>query len=203
MSVAPALPMPQILAYRPPHARSEATARLGMSLFLGSWAMMFSALFFAYGMVRSRAAVWPPAGSVPLPFKLGAFNTAIIAVSSVCFHLALVQARRGRLAGVAPAIGASLIAGLSFLDLQVRSWMGIAAAGMKPTDGPFASVFYGLTWLHAVHVAVGLVAMSWLLVQAMRGRYLPARHLPLKLWSMYWHFVGVVWLVLFVTVYAL
>jgi cytochrome c oxidase subunit 3 len=72
---------------------------------------------------------------------------------------------------------------------------------LTPQTGAYASVFYAMTCLHGVHVLVGLPALGFVAYAFARGRYNAARHLPARLWTMYWHFVGVVWLVMFLVLY--
>ena len=199
MSIAAA---PSILPYRPPRARADATAWLGMLLFLGSWAMMFAALFFAYAAVRLHAGAWPPAETPRLPLLLPGANTLVIASSSLAVQRALSAAREGR-GGVLSSLGAGLVLGALFIALQVLLWTRLWAAGLHPDGGPYPSVFWALTVFHALHVLVGLGGLSWV---ALRARALapgPARHLGLRLWTAYWHFVGAVWMLLYLAVFVI
>jgi len=184
---------------RPP-PRDEVTAWLGMVIFLGSWAMMFAALFFAYGLVRARAPSWPPLDQPALPLLVPAVNTAVIGFSSAALVAAMraLRVRRVRAPARWLALAASL--GGAFLVLQALVWARLLALGLVPSGGPFASVFYALTAFHALHVLVGLVALVWL---ASRAAARGASYRSVRLWSMYWHFVGVVWVVLYTTVYVL
>jgi heme/copper-type cytochrome/quinol oxidase subunit 3 len=75
-------------------------------------------------------------------------------------------------------------------------------AGLLPSAGAYPSVFWGLTCFHALHVLVGLVALGVLGWRVGQGYYNPARHLPVRLWTMYWHFVGAVWLLIFASVFV-
>lgn len=197
----PPVAMGDLVPYRTPRSREDWTAFVGMVVFLASWAMLFAALFFAYGFVRSRAPSWPPADLPELPVALSAVNTVVLALSSAALQWALWAVRRGRMRIVAPGIAASALLGASFLGLQVWAWVGVWKAGLLPDGGPYASVFYGLTWFHAVHVLVGLAALVRLAVGAARGQYTPSRHRGVRLWAMYWHFVGIIWALLFVLVY--
>jgi cytochrome c oxidase subunit 3 len=174
-----------------------------MIIFLASWAVMFVSLFFAYGMVRARSHSWPPEDLPQLPTLLPAINTGVLVASSVALQAGLAAARAARAHLVGPLLAASLLLGALFLGLQVDMWRDLYHAGLRPHTGTYASVFYGLTGVHALHVAVGLVALAALTVRAWRGAYTPARHITLKMWVMYWHFVGVVWLVMFGTIYLL
>src|SRR6516162_7495064 len=87
--------MGEVLPYRPPRAREETTAYLGMIVFLGSWAMMFAALFFAYGFVRTRSTAWPPPDLPELPWGLPSINTLLLGASSVAIQYGLRSIRSG------------------------------------------------------------------------------------------------------------
>jgi cytochrome c oxidase subunit 3 len=195
--------MGEILPYRPPRARAEWTAYLGMVIFLGSWAMMFGSLFFAYGMVRARSSAWPPPDLPELPVAVGAVNTVVLAFSSAILQLTVRNLRRGQSRFVAWGIAASTLLGAAFLAIQVSSWRRLLDDGLTPSGGPYPSVFYGLTCFHGLHVLIGIVALGWLTGNAFAGKYSAARFLPLRLWTLYWHFVGAVWLAMFLVVYVL
>jgi cytochrome c oxidase subunit 3 len=172
-----------------------------MVIFLGSWAMMFGALFFAYGMVRARTSAWPPPDLPHLPVLLASVNTALLAASSVALQLSVRALARGKTRVVGPGIGAVALLGALFLALQVTSWLRLYREGLTLEGGPYPSVFYGLTCIHALHVFVGIVALAWLSRSAFVGKYSAARFLPVRLWALYWHFVGAVWAAMFVAVY--
>lgn len=196
--------MGNVLQYRPPKAREETTAIMGMVIFLASWAMLFAALFFAYAFIRAKATAWPPEGVEALSWRLPAINTAILALSSALIHWGVRAMRRGSLRALAPALLGAVLLGALFLALQTYLWLSLNASGLRPsTGGPYTSVFYGLTWLHAVHVAVGLVGMAVVARRAFAGEFSAARYLPVRLWGMYWHFVGVVWVLMFVSIFLM
>jgi cytochrome c oxidase subunit 3 len=191
-------PVRSLAHYRDRPTRQDLTARVGMVIFLGSWLMLFAGLFFVYGLVRARAPVWPPLDQPRLPLLLPGVNTVAIAASSAALLRALGALRSGaqRVAGRWLALAAGL--GCLFLALQLVVWVGLWRAGLLPSGGPYASAFYGLTVLHALHVAVGLLALGLHAARALAGR---AARLSVDLWAMYWHAVGAVWLVLYVAVY--
>jgi len=195
--------MSQVIAYRPRHAAEEETSHLGMVIFLASWAMLFAGLFFSYGLIRLALPAWPPPDLVPLPRAVPALNTLVLLASSGCLQFALVSLRRGRATRAGPALIAATALGALFLVLQVHVWQQVYAAGLRPQGGPYPSVFYALTIFHALHVVVGLFALAALSYFALRGVYGAARHLPVRLWALYWHFVGAVWVVLYVSVYLI
>ena len=192
-----------ILRYRAPRSRSDATAWLGMILFLGSWTMLFAALFAAYGVLRLRSPQWPPPDVPRLPILLPGANTLAMVASSVALQRALRFARRGRLPAVLPAISAAFLLGGIFLAGQVALWVNLWRAGLRPDGGPFPSVFYGLTVFHGLHVLVGLFGLGWLVTRAAKASFGPTRHVGLRLWCGYWHFVGVIWVLLYLTLFVL
>lgn len=195
--------MGKLVPYRPPKLRAETTAFLGMVIFLGSWAMMFAALFFAYGYVRSRAGIWPPEDLPPLPVLLPAANTAILVLSSAAVQLSIgvVRKARPRLAG--PLLLGGIVLGVVFLALQLLVWADLYQDGLTLTMGAYPSVFYGLTSFHALHVLVGLFGLGAVCRKAFAGELNAARYLPLRLWAMYWHFVGIIWALMFVSVFVM
>jgi cytochrome c oxidase subunit 3 len=185
--------------YRRRPRGEERTAHVGMAVFLGSWAMLFLALFFAYAFVRARAPVWPPLGAPPLPRLLPGLNTLAIAASSVAVVRAVRSQELGRARSTSRCLAAAAALGAAFLALQALVWSSLWSAGLVPSGGPFPSVFYAFTAFHALHVLVGLAALSWLALRA-RARAGTTRT-EVRLWGWYWHFVGVVWVALYATLY--
>jgi cytochrome c oxidase subunit III len=193
-------PVYGLAQYRRRPRGAERTAHVGMAVFLGSWAMLFVALFFAYAFVRAGTPAWPPVDAPALPRLLPGLNTLAIAASSAAVALAVraQELGRARRAGAALALATSL--GAIFVGLQVLVWTGLWRQGLVPSGGPYPSVFYTLTAFHALHVLVGLAALAWL---AHRARRADASRASVRLWGWYWHFVGVVWGVLYVTLYVM
>src|SRR5262249_37170644 len=196
--------MGEVLRYRPPRAREDTTAYLGMIIFLASWAMMFAAMFFAYAFVRARSASWPPADVPELPVALPALNTLVLFASSAFQQYGLIAIRRGSARKLGWALLVAVALGALFLALQLSLWIRLYEEGLRPrTGGPYGSVFYGLTWFHALHVAVGLAAIAVLCTKAFRGRFTAAKYLPVRLWTLYWHFVGAVWALMFASIFLI
>ncbi|MCK6544660.1 heme-copper oxidase subunit III [Myxococcota bacterium] len=194
--------MGQVLPYRSPRDAERTTAYVGMILFMGAWAMMFACLFFAYGALRMNAPYWPPVGQPVLPLGTTGANTAIIVLSSVALELGIVWTRRGKTGPLAAMIAVSALLGAAFVAVQWLIGADLFAAGLHPGAGPYAAVFYGLAGIHGLHVVIGIGALAWLALKAARGAYSAAHHLPVRLWSMYWHFVGAVWLFMYVFVFV-
>ncbi|HYG68125.1 MAG TPA: cytochrome c oxidase subunit 3 [Anaeromyxobacteraceae bacterium] len=175
----------------------ERTAHVGMAVFLGSWAMLFVGLFFAYAFVRARAPGWPPPDAPPLPRLLPGLNTLAVAASSLAVIRAVRAEERGRSGSAAAALAIAALLGAVFLALQLVVWSGLWRAGLVASGGPYPSVFYALTTFHALHVLVGLGALAALAFRVRAG----GARTGVRLWGWYWHFVAIVWVVLYVTLY--
>jgi heme/copper-type cytochrome/quinol oxidase subunit 3 len=91
-------------------------------------------------------------------------------------------------------VGLAALLGVGFLVVQVIVWRQLFLAGLRPQTGAYASYFFALTVFHGLHVLVGLVALGWLALRP--------RRLPLRLWTIYWHMVGIIWGVMFLLVYV-
>jgi cytochrome c oxidase subunit 3 len=175
-----------------------------MVVFLASWAMMFGTLFFAYGFIRARSLVWPPLGVPALPLGLPALNTAILLASSFTFARGLAQLRRGQARALPAWVAATLVLGAIFLALQVEVWLSVYSAGLTfSTGGIYGSAFYALTILHALHVVAGLFVLSWVLIRSLRGKYTEHNQVNVRVCTMFWHFVDIVWVLMFLTLYVL
>jgi cytochrome c oxidase subunit III len=191
-----------VVPFRKPRNRKDTTAYVGMVIFLGGWAMMFGALFFAYAIVRYKQMSWPPEGESALPLLLPGINTAVLFASSVTLVMALRAVRSAQPVALRWWLVASLVLGLAFVALQYAVWQGLYASGLKPSSSIYGSVFYGLTCFHGLHVAVGLIGLISLLPRAFKGRFTVQNHTAVRMWGMYWHFVDVVWLLMFITIYV-
>jgi cytochrome c oxidase subunit III len=186
------------------HQSSRVDARLlGMYLFIGSEIMLFGSFFTAYFFARvvSGPGEWPPA-PYELPVYLALLNTIILVSSSFTMHWALTSVKRANRAGLVAGLLLTFLLGLTFLLIQAREYTRL---GFSPHDLAFGSTFYGLTGLHGAHVFVGLNLLLYALIRSVRGHYGPEphAHLGVEIPGIYWHFVDVMWIVVYVTVYVL
>jgi len=120
--------------------------------------------------------------------------------SSFTMHWALQSIKRGNRAGLKAGLVATIALGLAFLLTQAIEY---AHVGFNTSDGAFASAFFGLTGLHGAHVFVGLSLLTFAAVRAFRGHYTPEHHHGVELPGIYWHFVDIMWIVVYTTVYLL
>lgn len=191
-------------AAHPPaaHVSSRVDARvLGMFLFIASEVMLFGSFFTAYFFVRvvNQAPAWPPA-PYEFPVFVAGVNTAILLTSSFTMHWALQSIKRGNRAGMRAGLTLTFLMGLAFLLTQVMEY---GRVGFAPKDGAFATVFFSLTGLHGAHVFVGLTLLAAATTRAFRGHYSPEAHWGVELPGIYWHFVDIMWLVVYTTIYIL
>ena len=127
-------------------------------------------------------------------------NTLILVTSSFTMHWALQSIKRNNRRGLQAGLVLTILLGAAFLLTQIIEY---AHVGFNTSDGAFASVFFGLTGLHGAHVFVGLSLLTMAAVRAFRGHFSPEHHHGVELPGIYWHFVDVMWIVVYVTVYLL
>ena len=177
------------------------SSTLGMLLFIASEIMLFGSFFTIYFFVRvvNNAPEWPPEG-FHLPVYVAGVNTIILLTSSFTMHWALQAIKRGNRAGLQAGLVLTVALGLVFLLTQAREYSRI---GFSPSDGAFGSVFYGLTGLHGAHVFVGLTILTFATIRAFRGHFTAEDHRGVEISGIYWHFVDVMWIVVYTTVYIL
>jgi cytochrome c oxidase subunit III len=176
---------------------------LGILLFIVSEVMLFGAFFASYFFLRVvyNEGPWPPEG-FELPVSVAGVNTAILVSSSFTIHWALESIRRGNRAGMKAGLALTWLLGATFLFIQINEYIHIGFSGR---DGSFGSIFYGLTGLHGAHVFVGLTLLTFANIRAWRGHFGPEAkdHLGVEVPGIYWHFVDVMWIIVFTVVYVL
>ena len=186
------------------HQSSRVDPRvLGMFLFIASEAMLFGSFFTAYFFVRvvnpTAPETWPP-GDFEFPVFVAGVNTAILVTSSFTMHWALQSIKRGQRNAFLAGMVLTFLMGFAFLLTQAVEYMHV---GFNTGDGAFASVFFGLTGLHGAHVFVGLTLLLMVIVRGFRGHFTPEHHHGVELPGIYWHFVDVMWIVVYSVVYLI
>ena len=173
---------------------------LGMLLFIISEIMVFGAFFTAYFFIRVvNGAEWPAEGT-ELPKLIAGVNTAILLSSSVTVHWALESAKKGNRFGLQAGIFTTFGLGATFLFIQINEYVHI---GFSPQDHAQGTIFYGLTGLHGAHVFIGLTLLAMVTVRAFRGHFTPTEHRGVEVPGIYWHFVDVMWIIVYVSIYIL
>ncbi len=181
------------------HANARLAGRLGMWVFLFSDAMMFAALISTYAMLRALAAPWPGAqGRLNLPLT-GVF-TFVLICSSVTMVLSLEGARHGRKDLARRFLLLTMLGGAGFLGFQAYEWQHFLAHGVGPRTDLFYACFFALTGFHGFHVLTGLGVLGWLATRDPGSE--DYAHL-VECGALYWHFVDLVWVILFTGIYLL
>jgi cytochrome c oxidase subunit 3 len=187
----------------PPEANQSSRLEaqyLGMLLFIISEVMLFGAFFTAYFFVRVVGnADWPAPGE-ELPKVIAGVNTAILVSSSFTMHWALEGARTENREALRVGLLTTFLLGLTFLTVQVNEYVHV---GFAPHDNAQGTIFYGLTGLHGAHVFVGLTLLSFATIRAFRGHFTAKQHRGVEVPGIYWHFVDVMWIVVYTTIYIL
>ena len=188
----------------PPEANQSSRVEaqfLGMLLFIISEVMLFGAFFTAYFFIRVVAdSGWFPIEGVDLPKAIAGVNTAILVSSSFTMHWALEGARNENRNALRVGLLTTALLGLTFLTIQVNEYVHI---GFAPHDHAQGTIFYGLTGLHGAHVFVGLTLLTFATVRAFRGHFTAKEHRGVEVPGIYWHFVDVMWIVVYSSVYLL
>jgi cytochrome c oxidase subunit III len=182
------------------------TALLGMMLFIGSEVMFFAGLFAAYFNARAAAPAWPPEGleHIIYPNWIVIVATAILIFSSFTMQWGVWRIRKGDRRGLNRAVGVTLLLGIIFLGLQAYDYYHLVSEySFGINSGIYGTLFYTLTGFHGAHVLGGVIGLLVVFGRGMAGQFSARHHIAVEAVSAYWHFVDVVWIALFITLYFL
>jgi cytochrome c oxidase subunit III len=173
---------------------------LGMVLFIASEVMFFAGLFGAYFNIRASADTWPPVGLEELHWHLPAVFTAVLILSSFTLHIALHAIKRGNGPAMVRWTMITVILGIVFLAGQLYDYTTL---DFTIRDGVYGTTFFTLTGFHGAHVFAGICYLCIVLARGATGQFTRHSHAAVEGASLYWHFVDVVWIVLFFILYVL
>ena len=184
-----------------PNRSSRVEAQtLGMYLFIISEIMLFGAFFTAYFFIRVVIGDEWPAENMHLPVAVAGVNTAILISSSATIHWALESAKSGNRNGLKVGLLMTTLLGATFLAIQINEYVNI---GFPPSSNAQASIFYSLTGLHGAHVFIGLTLLVFATTRAFKGHFTEQEHRGVEIPGIYWHFVDVMWIVVYTTIYVI
>lgn len=173
----------------------------GMVMFLIAESAIFLGLFTAYLIYRSMSPVWPPEGTPERELLLPAINSVILIASSFVMHQGQTAIRKNDVKGLQLWLGITAVMGAIFLAGQLYEYFHLE---MGLTTNLFSSCFYVLTGFHGLHVTFGLLLIVSVLWRSReQGHYSSTSHFGVEAAELYWHFVDVVWIILFILVYLL
>ncbi|HEX4820818.1 MAG TPA: cytochrome c oxidase subunit 3 [Acidimicrobiales bacterium] len=170
----------------------------GMVMLITTEATIFASLLASYFFIRAGSAEWPPAGIEAPKLERIAVFTVVLLASSIPLVVAERAIARDQVRRVRWLLAVSFVMGLAFLIHQGIEYEDLHF-GIK--DNAYGSLFYVITGLHGLHVLIGLLMSLVVQAKAAVGRITAGRHETLRIFSMYWHFVDVVWIFVFTSLY--
>lgn len=182
------------------HGEHPDLRMFGLATFLVADAMTFAGFFAAYLTFRAVNPL-PPGAIYELEMVLPVINTSILIASSFTFHRASKELMRGAMGACRGWLLLTAVMGMAFLGGQMKEYFELP---FGLTDNLFASTFYALTGFHGLHVCLGALMILIVWVQAAQpGKFTPQQHFGIAAAELYWHFVDVIWVILFALLYLL
>jgi cytochrome c oxidase subunit 3 len=200
-----------IPARRPMPGAGVYNMKLGMWVFLLSEVMFFTSLIGAYIILRfAHPDAFAHPGEV-LNVTLTAINTFLLIVSSVTMVKAFAAIQHDDQAGLRKWLIATALIGMVFVGIQAYEYIKLAEHGFVPNVAAYAAhggplygmTFYTMTGFHGAHVSIGVLCLWFTVFQAFRGKYTKYNHGGVEIIGLYWHFVDLVWIILFTIVYLI
>jgi heme/copper-type cytochrome/quinol oxidase subunit 3 len=176
--------------------------KMGIWTLLGSEAVFFSALIITYVVMRGRSVTGPyPHEALNVP--LTAFNTFVLICSSMTMVTALANIERGNLKAMRRWLIGTALLGLLFLSGQATEFTMLIQQGLSLHANLFGATFFTLTGFHGAHVFAGVIWITFVLIHAYRGGISQSNHNAVELVGLYWHFVDLIWIIIFTVVYLI
>ena len=176
--------------------------KIGMWTFIGSECLLFGSLISTYLVYHGKSVVGPTPHEI-LNIPLTSVSTFVLLMSSLAMVLALAAVTRGDTVWSRVWLAATAALGSVFLGFQAYEFTAFVHEGLTLQTNLFGSTFFVLTGTHGAHVAVGVLWLLSLLVRSFQGKLGPDKALNVEITGLYWHFVDVVWIVIFTVVYLL
>lgn len=183
-------------------SEQSSTANLGLWIYLMTDLMLFAALFAAFMVLRRNVANGPAASEVfDMPYVLA--ETVVLLLSSLMIGVAWLSAKYGKRKAVIAYMSAGLVLGAVFLSMEMYEFSIMVADGHSWTESAFLSSYFTLVGTHGLHIAVGLLWGTVLLVRMIRGPWNSHVMRKLGLFVIFWHFLELVWIFIFSIVYMI
>ena len=177
-------------------------SKLAMWAFLGSECLFFGSLISTYLLYRSKAGSGPtPAEIYDIPYT--SVSSFVLLMSSLTMVLALAAIQRGNERGLRVWLLATAFLGMTFIGGQIYEFTTFYEEGLALSKSPFGSSFFVLTGFHGAHVTVGILMLLLLTGMSLAGRVPQAEAHKVELIGLYWHFVDIVWIIIFTVVYLI
>ena len=178
-------------------------AELGMWAFLATEVLFFAPLFFGYVHARAVQHEAFVAGSHHMHIVLGTLNTGLLLTSSFTMALGVRAAEEGRHSTLKILLGLTALMGVAFLGIKAFEYASEWSEALKAagSEARFYFLYYAMTGLHALHLAIGIAVLGWLALHA--KRFSAAYYAPVEVTGLYWHFVDMVWVFLYPMFYLI
>jgi heme/copper-type cytochrome/quinol oxidase subunit 3 len=186
----------------PPTATGLNTFKLGFWVFLGSECLFFGSFIATYMAYKHESIVGPYPHDI-LNIPLTSVSTFVLLMSSLAMVLALDGVQRGLRRYALTALMAVILLGCTFLGFQAYEFTEFYHEGLKLQTNLFGTTFFVLTGFHGAHVTIGVIWLLALWLQLWKGNLPPAKALTVEIAGLYWHFVDIVWIVIFTLIYLL
>ena len=176
--------------------------KLAMWAFLGSECLFFGSFISTYLLYRSRFEGGPAPDEIyDIPFT--SVSSFILLMSSLTMVLALAAIQRGDQRGLRIWLLATAFLGMGFIGGQIYEFTTFYEEGLELSTSPFGSAFFVLTGFHGAHVTVGILMLLACVIMSSAGKILPGESRKIELVGLYWHFVDIVWTIIFTVVYLI
>ena len=187
--------------HRPHTQTGISNTKLAMWVFLGSDCLLFGALISTFLLYKGRATTFPNHHVFDIPFT--SVSSFVLLMSSLTMALAVSSISRGDHRNTRVWLMTTALLGSVFIAGQVYEFTSFYREGMGFTTNTFSSSFYTLTGFHGVHVTVGIIMLVSLFILSLRGAIPQHRAETVEIVGLYWHFVDIVWIVIFAVVYLI
>lgn len=175
--------------------------KLLMWAFLGSDCMFFGSLIATLLIYRGKNLIGPTEELLDIPIT--SISTFVLLMSSVAMVLALAAIKRGDIKGLRLWLVCTALLGSMFIGFQMYEFTVFAHEGLTPRTNLFGSTFLTLTGFHGAHVTIGIIWLWSLTFASFKGKVRQDTSLDVELAGLYWHFVDIVWIVIFTVVYLI
>jgi heme/copper-type cytochrome/quinol oxidase subunit 3 len=176
-------------------------SKLAMWVFLGSEFLFFGAFIASFLLYFRRTAGGPGVELFAIPFT--SVSSFVLLMSSLTMVLAHNAHTKGDMRRLRLWLAATALQGMVFVAGQVYEFTVFAKEGLGLTTSPFSASFYVLTGFHGAHVTIGIVMLVSTIVLSKTGKIKPDQHLKTEIVGLYWHFVDIIWVLIFTVVYLI
>ena len=178
-------------------------AKFGMWLFIGTEILLFGGLFAAYAIFRAKYPEMFHHDHLELDWRLGAINTIILIFSSMTMAVGVTSSKKGNNKLLIIMLAITIICGLVFGFNKYLEYSAKFSHHIYPSTSIFFSLYFMMTGLHMIHVGVGILAMTGVMILAIKRKFSKSYNTPVEVTGLYWHLVDLVWIYLFPLLYLI